>query len=171
MVGGAWAHRPHQPMPCGVARCPTWPTMSLIRVICKVAPLGVITTLDPCRFDPRMDVELPWITGSTVIHLEDQNRPPNHLTSWETKLPTMQLPSRGHPSPLDGEAVQWTVDRPCPKSTNAPLSLHRLTHSYKYPPPSTHYKRGYGAWWRSPLSSSQAFQVFQALRSSPRVVA
>jgi hypothetical protein len=37
--------------------------------------------------------------------------------------------------------------------------------------PSAHYKRGCGARWRSSLSSSQAFQVFQALRSSPRVVA
>ena len=133
MAGGMWAHMPHQPMPCGVARCPTWPTMSLIRVICKVAPLGVITTLDPCRFDPRMDVELPWITGSTVIHLEDQNRPPNHLISWETDLPTMQPPSRGHLSPLDSETVQWTVYRPWPTSADAPPPLDCLIFTYMYP--------------------------------------
>ena len=104
-------------MPCGIARWPTRPAMSLIHVICKVAPLGVITTLDPCRFDPRMDVELPWITGSTVIHLEDQNHPPYRLTSWETDLPAMQLMVSQHPlTSLDGQ-----------------VSPNLLIFDYKYP--------------------------------------
>ena len=120
MARGPWAHRPHRPTPYGITQRPTWPATSLIHMICKVAPPGVITTLDPCRFDPRVDVELPRIARSTVIHLEDQNRPPNRLTSWETNLPVMQPPSRGHPSPLDGEVVQWTVDRPWPTSADAP---------------------------------------------------
>ena len=81
MAGGPWAHKPCQPMPCGIGECPTWPTKSLICMICKVAPPGVITTLDPCRFDPRMEVELPRIARSTIIHLEDKNGPLNHLTS------------------------------------------------------------------------------------------
>ena len=62
------------------------------------------------------------------------NRPPNCLTSWETDLPAMQPPSRGHPSPLDGEAVQWKVGRPWPMSADAPPPLHHLIFAYMYPP-------------------------------------
>jgi hypothetical protein len=63
------------------------------------------------RFDPKVDVDLPRIARPTVIHLKDQNRPPNYLTSWENDLAAMQPSSRSHLALLDGKAVGWTVSR------------------------------------------------------------
>ena len=135
-MGRGRGHGPIVPrwsMPKGSAQRPTWPTTSLVYVICKVAPLGVITTLDPCRFDPRMEVELPWIHGPTIIHLEGPNQPSYRLT-YQSNLPTyLQPPSRGHPSPLDGEAVQWMVGRPWPMSPGGQVTPNCLIFAYKYP--------------------------------------
>ena len=69
---------PHQPMPCGIAQHHPSP--------CHVTdPQEALhttsTPLIQCRYDPRDKVELPWIAGSTIIHLEGPNPPPNHLTS------------------------------------------------------------------------------------------
>jgi hypothetical protein len=49
------------------------PAMSLIHMIAYVSRLGCISTLDPCWFDPKVEVELPWIHGPTVIDLEGPN--------------------------------------------------------------------------------------------------
>jgi hypothetical protein len=68
----------------------------------------------------RMTLSCLRSTGPLSYTWRGPNRPPNRLTRWETDLPAMQLPSRGHPSPLDGEAVQWTVGRLWPKSADAP---------------------------------------------------
>ena len=83
-------------------------------------------------------------TGPLSYTWRGSNRPPNRLPDHGNRLTFMQLPSRGHPSPLDGEAVEWTVTRRPSTSPDSQVTPNRLTFAYKYPMPSTHYKRGCG---------------------------
>jgi hypothetical protein len=53
---------------------------SPIHVIAKVSRPRCISMLDPCQFDPKVEVELPWIDGPTVIDLEGPNQPSYCLT-------------------------------------------------------------------------------------------
>jgi hypothetical protein len=68
-----------------------------------------------------------------IIHLEGPNWSPNHLSDQSNCHRSMQPPSRSHPSPLDGKAVQGTVGQRPPRSVDTSLPLHHLIFTYKYP--------------------------------------
>ena len=71
---GAWAHMPRRPMPCCIPCHHPSP--------CHITdPWDGLHTASPpltqVGFDPKVDVELPHITGSTVIDSKGTNQPPN----------------------------------------------------------------------------------------------
>ena len=131
------------------------------------SPPHCCSNIDPCWFEPRDNVELPRIAGSTVIHLGGPNQPPNHHSNHGNRPTYHATASKGHQAPLDGKAVRWTVGQhPLSRSTPpaSPLPLLLL----QVPPYPLHTVKGamvLGGDHHS--SSSQAFHVFQALRSSP----
>jgi hypothetical protein len=115
VAGGPWAHMPHRSMtPLPLPH--HWSTWK---------PPHCFSSVDLWRFDPKVHIELPWTHRPAVIHLEGAK-----LTS---KPPCIQPPSRGHPSLLDGEAVQWMVSQPWPTLADAQSLLHCLIFAYKYP--------------------------------------
>jgi hypothetical protein len=101
VTGGPWAHM-HIGQ-CYVAS-PDGPT-PLPHHWSAWRPLHYFSTLDPSRFDPKDDGELPWSTGLLSYTWRGPNRPPNHLHDHDNQLTYMLPPSSGHPSPLDGKVV------------------------------------------------------------------
>jgi hypothetical protein len=100
-----------------------------------------------CQFDLRVEVELPWIHGPIAIHLEASTDLLTALPAKVTDLPAMQLP-------LGAIKRRWwkgggmdSRSTP-PRSVDAPYLSTASLAAYKYPLPSTHYKRGSGVRWR-----------------------
>ena len=127
---GPWAHMPRRPKPCGITRRPH-------PLPCHLSmgwPPHCFSSVDPRRFDPNVHIELPWIHGPTVIQLEGPNRPPNYHSNHGNRPTYHATASKGQPSPLDGKAMQGTVDRrplgqPMPPATPLPL-LHLQVPPY-----------------------------------------
>jgi hypothetical protein len=90
--------------------------------------------LDPCQFDPRMEVKLPRIHGPIVIHLESQTNLQTNFLAEATNLPAKQPPlgaikHRWMERWWDGRSAD------APYVGRCPLPLHRLISAYKYPYP------------------------------------
>ena len=161
MAGGRGPIVQCRPMPRGIARWPHPP--------CHVTdPCEGLHTASPPLIQvsliQRMMLSCLGSTGPLSYTWRGPNRPPNRLTSWETNLPTMHLPSRGHPSPLDGEAVQWTVGQPWPTSADTPPPHLRL----QVPPCPLHtIKRVVvlgGDHHSAPLKHSKCSKLSEALQ-------
>ena len=159
---------PRQTMPRGIDRWPSPP--------CHVTdPCEGLHTASPPLIQvgliQRMTLSCLGSTGPLLYTWRGETDLQTAFLTVTTDLPACNHhPEAIHHRWMVRRCNGWSADRgqchPVAKSPQTASSSPTST-----PMPSTHYKRGYGAWWRSPLSSSQAFQVFQALRSSPRVVA
>ena len=158
---------PHRLKPCGVGQCHpgpchiTDPWDGLFTASLALIHGGLIQ---------RCTLSYLGSTGLQSYTWRGQTDLQTAILTMETDLPAMQPPPRAnHRRWMARWWDGWSVDAPwhCPMAKSSQTTSSSPTST---PMPSTHYKRGYGARWRSSLSSSQAFQVFQALRSSLRVV-
>ena len=104
---------PRQTMPRGIDR---WP-----RPPCHVTdPCEGLHTASPPFIQVGLIQRSLGSMGPLSYPWRGPNRPPNHLPDRDNQPTCMQPPSRGHPPPLDGEAVQWMVSRPWPTSADTP---------------------------------------------------
>jgi hypothetical protein len=69
------------------------PTIVATSPIREREPPHYLTSVDPCPFDPKVEVGLPWIHGPIVIHLGGAKIDlQTNLLTVATDLPAMQPP-------------------------------------------------------------------------------
>ena len=164
MAGDQGPTGPCWPMPCGIGRCHPCP--------CHITDLwdGLHTASPPLiqvGLIERMMLSCLGSMGPLSYTWRGQTDLQTTILTMATDLPTMEPPPRANhhcwmARRRDGRSADAPWHRRMAKSPQTTSSSPTST-----PMPSTHYKRVSGTRWRSSLSSSQAFQVFQALRSSP----
>jgi len=146
--GPTWWGRP---MPPSIARWPhhrchvTDPWESLHTASPKLIHVGLIQGWRLSSHGSMGPLSSTW-RGQTDLQTD--------FLTEATDLPAMQ-------PPLGAIKHHWMERRWDGRSADAPyvaqcpLPLHNLISAYKYPLPSTHYKRSSGARWRSSLKHSK----------------
>jgi hypothetical protein len=110
MAGGHGPTWWGQPMPHGVAQQPTWPAISLIHVMCKVATPGVLSTFDPMSIWSEGRGGAPLDPWAHCHPLRGLHRPSYRLTG-QSNRPTCHATAFGsHQAPLmerrwDGQSI------------------------------------------------------------------
>jgi hypothetical protein len=105
------------------------PSMLLIRGRARWHPQECPSTVGLSRFDPKVEVELPWILGSTVIHLKVSTDLLTAFSTNETHVPLLQPPWEANQGPYDQEMVKSNIARRCPRSPDGPSAPNRLVHA------------------------------------------
>ena len=106
----------------GAARCAKWPD----HVINPWERLPKPSqALIQCQFAPRVRMERPWITWSTVIHMEAFNQPWNRFTCQISTCAGFTTTFGSQPRPYNQKAVESYAGRRPYHAAQSPSLLHR----------------------------------------------
>jgi hypothetical protein len=75
------------------------PSTLLIQWTARWHPQECPSTIGLSRFDPKVEVELPWIPGSTIIHLKVSTDLLTAFSTNETHVPLLQPPWEANQGP------------------------------------------------------------------------